>query len=144
VSPETPTEQTDPPAVRSAPSSGKGRARLIRVAVFALVAAIAGIFVWPKVPRAQEMRLHLGIGASRVVQATARVGHAGIWDREKTWRFDHGAPSSLVWSFELPNGEADVEVELSSAQAIAQRTAHVDLRGGETSIELEPTLRSLP
>ena len=111
--------------------------------MFGVVAALAGVFVWPKVPRAQEVRLHFGIGASRVVSATARVGHGGAWDREKTWRFDNGAPSSLVWAFELPNGEADVEVEVSSAQTIAQQKVHVELAGRETNVELEPTLRSL-
>jgi hypothetical protein len=150
VSPESTPDEVDAPTPTPTPArptgaSGDARRRLIRLAVFGVVAAIAGLVVWPKVPRAQEVRLHFGIGASRVVSATARVGHAGAWDREKTWRFDAstGAPSSLVWSFELPNGEADVEVEVSSAVAIAQQTVHVDLEGGETNVELEPTLRSL-
>lgn len=144
MSPDSPTDELEKPA-DPPPKGGQGdtRRRLIRVAVFAVVGAIAGIFVWPNVPREQEVRLHFGIGSSRVVQATARVGHSGAWDREKTWRFDHGAPSSLVWDFDLPNGEADLEVEVSSAQAIAQQKVHVDLQGGETSVELEPTLRSL-
>ena len=143
MSPDTPTDDLEKAVVPPPAREGDARRRLIRVAVFAVVGAIAGIVVWPNVPRAQEVRLHFGIGASRVVQATARVGHSGAWDREKTWRFDHGAPSSLVWSFDLPNGEADVEVEVSSAQAIAQQSVHLDLRGGETNVELEPTLRSL-
>jgi hypothetical protein len=122
---------------------------MIRFAVFGIVAAVAGVVVLPKVPREQQIRLHLGIGASNVLRATARVGHRdgqSAWDREKTWTFDHGAPSSLAWSFDLPNGEADVEVELVSKTTVAQRVARVRFEGtssAEQSIELEPETRGL-
>jgi len=119
------------------------RRKLIRPIVFAVVAGIAAIFLLPKVPRTQQVRLHLGVGASRVVSATARVGRDGAWDRETTWHFDRGAPASVDWAFDLPNGPANVEVELETARSTDQRTVQLELHGGETKVELSDVTRGL-
>lgn len=111
--------------------------------MFAVVAGIAALALFPKIPRNQQVRLHLGVGSTRIVAATARVGRDGVWDRETTWRFEHGAPSSVDWSFELSNGPASVEVEISSPTSTEQRTVQLDLRGGESSVELAETTRGL-
>jgi hypothetical protein len=119
------------------------RRKLVRPAVFAVVALVAGIVLFPKIPRTQQVRLHLGVGSSHVVAATARIGRDGAWDRETTWRFDHGAPASVEWSFDLPNGPAEVEVELQSATSSEQRATQIDLRGGESNVELADLTRGL-
>ena len=79
------------------------------------------------------------------MSATARVARnvTSGWERETTWRFDHGAPPSISWKFELPNGAAEVEVELVSALSITNRSTKVDLQGAETSVELSEALRGL-
>ena len=107
------------------------------------VFAIGAWFVLPKAPHEQRVRLHLGSGSTRVVRATARIGHPGAWDRETTWRFDHGAPPAIAWSFELPNGSAEIEVELATTASIVDRKAKVDLSGKETSVELSDAMRGL-
>jgi hypothetical protein len=104
---------------------------------------VAALVLWPKVPRSQQVRLHLGVGSSHVVAATARIGRDGAWDRETTWRFDHGAPASVDWSFDMPNGPAQVEVELQSATSSEQRSIQIDLRGGESDVELAELTRGL-
>ncbi len=124
---------------------GASRRRWLRFAVFGGFLGIAAAIVVPTVPRDQQLRLHLGPGSSRVTRATARITRdaAGGWDRETTWQFAHGAPPSLTWKFELPNGSADVEVELASAVAVTSRRARVDLHGEEQSVELSEALRGL-
>lgn len=123
---------------------GRRRRRWLRLAVFGGFLGFAAVLVLPNVPRAQQVRLHLGAGSTKVTRATARVGRdpAG-WDRETTWRFDHGAPPSVSWAFELPNGQAEIEVELASAVAITSTRTKVDLHGDETTVELSATLRGL-
>jgi hypothetical protein len=138
-------QATDPPAA-SPPGPDKAaraRHRLLRVAVFAAVFAIGAYFVLPKAPHGQNVRIHLGSGSSRIVRATARIGRGGNWDRETTWRFDQGAPPAIPWRFELPNGEADIEVELASSAQVVARAVHVKLSGDETSVELGDTIRGL-
>ncbi|GAC1355856.1 MAG: hypothetical protein NVSMB47_09290 [Polyangiales bacterium] len=131
--------------VTSTPRPVRARSKLqIRLVVFSILGLLAAVLILPKVPREQRMRLHFGVGSSHVVRATARVGRDGAWDRESTWRFERGAPASVEWTFALPNGEADVEVELSSATSSAQSHQRVDLRGGETSLELAEPTRGLP
>ena len=127
----------------ASPTVDTSRRKLIRPALFAVVALIAGIVLLPKVPRAQQVRLHLGVGSSHVVSATARIGRDGAWDRETTWRFDHGAPPSVDWSFDLTNGPAQVEVELQSATSSGQRSVQLDLHGGESDVELADVTRGL-
>lgn len=124
---------------------GASRRRWLRFAVFGAFLGVAGAIVLPTVPRDQQLRLHLGPGSTRVTRATARITRdlAGGWDRETTWRFDHGAPPSITWKFELPNGGADVEVELASALAVTSRRARVELSGEEQSVELSEALRGL-
>lgn len=121
------------------------RRRWLRLGVFGAILGVAAALVLPAVPRAQHLRLHLGSGSSRVVRATARIAKdvASGWDRETTWRFEHGAPPSLAWDLELPNGAADVEVELASAASIASHRTKVDLHGNETSVELGEAMRGL-
>ncbi|GAC1353063.1 MAG: hypothetical protein NVS3B20_11140 [Polyangiales bacterium] len=139
---------------------------MIRLAVFAIVAAAGAIFVLPKAPHMQHVRFHLGSGSSRIVLATARIGRptsgsagkphgleplsahppldSDRWERETIWHFDHGAPPSIEWSFELPNGEADLEVELASAAHVVGRNVKIDLAsGGETKVELVDVMGSL-
>jgi hypothetical protein len=135
VSPAAP-----PAAAQGHKSIGR---RFVRPAVFAVVAGVAAVVLLPKVPRSQQVRLHLGVGSSRVVSATARIGRDGTWDRETTWRFDHGAPASIDWSFDLANGPAQVEVELQSATSTGQRTLRIDLRGGASEVELAEVTRGL-
>jgi len=147
---ETPEEVPEEPQAEETPvisppgPSSKARARLIRIAVFAVVAAVGAWFILPKAPHEQNLRLHLGSGSSRVVRATARVGRGGAWDRETTWTFEHGAPPAIAWKFELPNGKADVEVELASSASIVGTKTNVQLGGGETNVELSETMRGLP
>lgn len=123
------------------------RSRWARFGVIGAIIGIGAALVVPNVPRSQEVRLHLGPGSSRVVRMSARVGsgHAeGGWDRQTTWRFDRGAPPSVSWSFQLPHGEADVEVELSSAlAATASKRIHLELSGKETVVELAEAMRGL-
>ena len=138
--PEAATAET--PAVPDE-RAANARRRLIRMGVIGAVFAIGAAFVLPNAPRSQRVRIHFGGGSSRVVRATARVGRDGVWDRETTWRFESGAPPSLAWSFELPNGSANVEVEVASAARIASRTVQVELSGGETSVELAPAMSGL-
>ena len=69
---------------------------------------------------------------------------ASGWDRETTWRFDNGAPPSVVWKFELPNGNAEIEVELASAAMISSQRTKIELKGEETSVELADAMRGLP
>lgn len=134
-------EPTDDPT----PHATRARRRAIRIAVFGIVAIFAVIFVLPRIPHEQQLRLHFGVGSSRIVRATARVGRGGVWDREKTWNFDRGAPSSLSWSFELSNGVADVEVELASQTTSQQRAIPIELEGGghEANVELADATRGL-
>jgi len=136
----------------ASPVAASTRRKLVRPAVFAVVLLVAALVLWPKVPRAQQLRMHLGVGSSHVVAATARIGRDGTWDRQATWRFDHGAPSSsgvggappvIDWAFDLPNGPADVEVELQSTTSSDLRAVHVDLRGGESDVELTEMTRGL-
>jgi hypothetical protein len=121
------------------------RRRWLRWGVFGAFLGVATALVLPTVPRAQHLRLHLGSGSTKVVRATARIARdvALGWDRETTWRFDRGAPPSVAWDFELPNGTADVEVELASAASISSHRAKVDLAGKETSVELSEALRGM-
>jgi hypothetical protein len=117
---------------------------LLRFAVFGVVAIGAAVFVLPALPRAQHLRLHLGSGSSQLVRASARIGHDGAWDRVTSWRFEHGAPPSISWDFELPNGAQEIEVELSSASDSVTKKVHVELAGGETTVELQDAMRGLP
>jgi hypothetical protein len=125
---------------------GDARRRWLRLGVFGAFVGIAAALVLPTVPRDQNLRLHLGPGSSKVVRATARVTRdmASGWDRETTWRFDQGAPPSIVWRFELPNGKAEVEVELASAAAVSAQRATIELKSEETSVELGEAMRGLP
>lgn len=137
----------DAPDAGPAPIGGgpsAARSRWIRLAVFAAVFAVAAIFVLPAVPRAQHVRVHLGSGSTRVTSATARIGHGGTWDRETSWRFDTGAPPSFEWDFELPNGTADVEIDLSTKDGAVSRKLQLDLRGGDATLELGEAMRGLP
>jgi hypothetical protein len=124
---------------------GRSRRRWLRFAVFGAFMGVAAALVLPTVPRDQSVRLHLGAGSTRVTRATARITRdvTGGWDRETTWSFDHGAPPSITWKFELPNGNADVEVELASAVAISSHRAKVDLAGHEATVELTDAMRGL-
>lgn len=126
--------------------SGTARRRWLRLGVFGAFIGIAAALVLPTVPREQHVRLHLGAGSTRIVAATARVARnvAEGWDRETTWRFEHGAPPSITWSFDLPNGTADVEVELASAATITHQRAKVDLHGDEMTVELAEAVQGLP
>lgn len=123
----------------SAPDdAATSRSRLIRrrsmqLALFGIIAGVVAMFVLPTVPRKQRLRLHLGIGSSSIVAVTARIGPVGSttsWDREATWRFPNGAPPSIEWTFELPDGQDAIEVELSKAQGAspAPQRSTVDLR----------------
>lgn len=120
------------------------RRRWMRIGLFLAFLATMGLFVMPRVPRSQHVRLHLGPGSSRVVRLTARVSRGGALDRETSFRFERGAPPALGWDFVLPNGGADVEVELVSASGIAERTVHVELAGEETTVEIADAVRTLP
>jgi hypothetical protein len=135
--PETPEAPLETPADRR-------RRRWMRIGLFLAFLATMGLFVMPRVPRSQHVRVHLGPGSSRVVRLTARVSRGGALDRETAFRFERGAPPALGWDFELPNGGADVEVELVSAAGIAERTVHVDLAGEETTVEIADAVRTLP
>lgn len=131
------------------PSEGDARRRWLRLGVFGAFLGVAAALVVPTVPRDQNVRLHLGAGSTKVVRATARITRdaASGWDRETTWRFDpptHSAPPSIVWRFELPNGNAEVEVELASNASIASQRAKVELKGEETTVELTEAMRGLP
>ncbi len=138
-------EPQDTPVKPAEARTAAVRRRFLRIAIFGMVLIVFGLFVLPKVPRSQQLRLHLGIGASRVVSATARVGHGapGTWDRESTWSFEHGAPATLPWAFDLPSGSAQLEVELSSATGIRTHHVAIELHGDETRVELEDVTRGL-
>jgi hypothetical protein len=138
--------ETNESTEEKSPSVGESRRRWLRLGVFGAILGVAAALVLPAVPRDQSVRLHLGPGSSKVVRATARVTRdmASGWDRETTWRFDNGAPPSIVWRFELPNGKADVEVELASSGAVSSQHAKVEFKGEETSVELAEAMRGLP
>jgi hypothetical protein len=138
------TAESDDPTERDdAPS--RARRRWLRVGVFGAFVGVAAALVVPKVPRAQEVRLHLGPGSTRVVQATARITHepGSSWDRETRWRFTNGAPPSVQWAFELPNGDSEIEVELASSTSNVTRRVRLHLGGGETNVELAEAMRGL-
>jgi hypothetical protein len=132
------------PDPQTEPAQTSRRRMLLRAAVFGVVAIGAAVFILPAVPRAQHVRLHLGSGSSQLTKASARVGRAGAWDRVTSWRFDHGAPPSISWEFELPNGAREIEVELTTASDSVTRKVSVDLEGGETNVELQEAMRGLP
>lgn len=107
------------------------RRRSMQLALFAIVVAVVAIVLLPKLPHAQRVRLHLGVGASNVTTVTARIGPPGVtndWDREATWRFPSGAPPSIVWETEHADGPCDVEVELSSQARSETTRARIDLK----------------
>ena len=131
--------------VASPPHPVRRRSKLqIRLAIFSIVGLLAAVLILPKVPREQQVRLHFGVGSRHVVGATARVGRDGAWDRESTWRFERGTPASVVWTFALPNGVADLEIELSSATSTTLQRQRVELKGGESSLELSDATSGLP
>jgi hypothetical protein len=134
---ETPAAPVETPADRR-------RRRWMRVGLFLAFLATMGLFVMPRVPKSQHVRVHLGPGSSRVVRMTARVSREGALDRETSFRFERGAPPALGWDFVLPNGGADVEVELVSASGISERKVHVELAGEETTVEIADAVRTLP
>lgn len=124
------------------------RRRWTRIGVMGFVFAVGAAMILPEVPREQRVRLHLGAGSSQVVKATARVaqvkGRSGAtWDRETTWQFPSGAPPSLAWTFELPNGAADVEVELVTKADAVAKTTRVELGGEDANVELVEAMRAL-
>ncbi|MFI5299170.1 MAG: hypothetical protein ACHREM_13825 [Polyangiales bacterium] len=107
------------------------RRRSMQFALVAIVIAVVAIVLLPKVPHAQRVRLHVGIGASNVMSVTARLGPPGAtsdWDREATWRFPSGAPPSIVWETERTDGPCDVEVELSSATRTETSRTQIELK----------------
>lgn len=136
------------PGETAAPSEtdaqAKRRRLWLRIGTFLAFIGVAGAFVLPRVPRAQHVRVHLGTGSSRVVRLTARVSRDGALDRETTFRFDRGAPPSLEWEFELPNGGADVELELASATGLGEQRTHVELDGKELTVEARDAMGKLP
>ncbi len=138
---ESPTADT--PALVETPADRRRR-RWMRIGLFLAFLATMGLFVMPRVPRTQHLRVHLGPGSSRVLRVTARISRDGALDRETTFRFERGAPPALAWDFELPNGGAEVEVELVGATGVADRKAHVELAGEETTVEIADAVRSLP
>ncbi|MBI2388977.1 MAG: hypothetical protein HYV09_05100 [Deltaproteobacteria bacterium] len=122
------------------------RRKWLRLGVFGAIVGVAAALILPTIPRGQNLRLHLGSGSSRVIRVDARVGRDGGtpgWERETTWRFDRGAPPSVNWTFELPNGAADVEVELATPTRTVSKRVHVDLNAAETTLELQDTTRAL-
>jgi hypothetical protein len=133
----------EPAAARSASAEARRR-RWLRIGVFVAFLGVAGIFVLPRVPHDQRVRVHLGPGSSRVVRVTARVSRDGVLDRETTFRFDHGAPPAFEWEFELPNGKADVELELATASGLAEQKSSVELRGEETTVEAADAMHAFP
>lgn len=141
-------EATDEPE-RDEPVAHKvgERSRWLRFGVIGAIVGIAAAIVVPNIPRSQQVRLHFGPGSSKVVQIAARVASPkfdGTWDREATFRYEKGAPPSVLWSFELQNGEADIEVELASAMAVTlSKRFHVELAGKETNVELGEAMRGL-
>jgi len=153
-------EPDEPVGDETAPEAVPQRSRWRRFGVIGAIIGIAAAVVVPNVPRAQQVRLHLGPGSSRVTHLAARVAAGnshthvppsadpwkseGAWDRQATWRFDHGAPPSVTWSFELQNGEADIEIELASSMATTlSKRFHVELTGKETNVELGEAMRGL-
>jgi hypothetical protein len=147
---------SDTAADEAADKAARARRRWTRFVVMGGVFAIGAVMIYPTVPREQDLRLHFGSGSSRVVRATARVarvvapederasGREGnAWERETTWSFANGAPPSITWSFELPNGAADVEVEVTTQLGGASRTTRIELKGGETKVELAELMRAL-
>lgn len=138
----------DEPYVPS-PRAVAARRRLLQVVGFAAVAVIGTYFILPAVSHAQRLRLHFGTGSSVLVRATARIGRdrrpnsRDEWERVATWSFDAGAPASIVWSFELPNGTAELEVELSSASAFSQQAMKIELEGGDRDVELAEAMRGV-
>ncbi len=148
----TETSETDAPeGPESDPDASAAdvrRRRFKRLAVFGGVVLIFAAVVLPKVPREQRMRIHFGVGSSRIVRATARVAtvphSASDWDHETTWPFRNGAPPAITWPFELPNGAADVQVEVETKTEIATQDVKVDLAGVEVTVELADAMKRLP
>ncbi len=134
----------EPSRAARTPAEQARRRRWLKLGLFVGSLAFMGLFVLPRVPRSQHVRVHLGPGSSRVVQLTARVSRGGALDRESSFRFARGAPPSLAWDFELPNGEAELEIELASSTGISERKVWLDLRGEEANVEVGEALRALP
>ena len=136
-------EPTAPRVLEETPADRRRR-RWMRVGLFVTFLATMGLFVMPRVPRSQHVRVHLGPGSSRVTRITARVSRGGAVDRETSFRFERGAPPALAWDFELPNGGAEVEVELVSVTGLAERKVAVELAGEEVTVEIAEAVRTLP
>ena len=125
---------------------------LRRFAPLALLipAVAAAATLKPHWPKDQSVRYELGAAASRVEEldarwAPAQAGRtstaATIDDsdlaREVTFRYAPGrAPSAIVHSPRLPDGDYDVEVELHAAGRVAQVRRKVTLEGGTTTLDL--------
>lgn len=143
---DAPLEDARTPATTEA-----ARRRGIGFVVIALIAAVAAILILPKIPRAQTLRLHLGAGSSRIAHATFRLsragddtgGREGAWERVVTYRWERGAPPSVAWTFDLPNGPAALEVELETAADRTVGTIPIELEGQEMRVELEGVMRGL-
>jgi hypothetical protein len=125
---------------------------LRRFAPLALLvpAVAAAATLKPHWPQDQSVRYELGAAAFRVEEldvrwAPAQAGRtstaATIDDsdlaREVTFRYPPGrAPSTIVHSPRLPDGDYDVEVELHAAGHVAQVRRKVTLEGGTTTLDL--------
>lgn len=144
--PEEETE-TNEPEPESRPEADERvlaqRRKWLRLGVFGAIVGVAAALILPTIPREQRLRLHLGSGSSRVVRIDARVGRDGGWERVSTWRFERGAPPSVNWTFDLPNGTADVEVDLMTATSTSSQRGRVELNAQETSVELAEAMRAL-
>lgn len=134
----------DAPAPTATEAQQARRRRWLRIGTFVAFLGVASAFVLPRVPRAQHVRVHLGSGSSRVVRVTARVSRDGSLDRETSFRFDRGAPPAFEWDFELPNGAADVEIELITLAGVAEQKTRVELDGKETTVEAKDAMGRLP
>ena len=113
---------------------------------FGAVAAGAALFLWPAMPRAQRVRMHLGVGSTRVISVRARLAdplRTTGWDRESMFQFPSGAPPSFDWTFDQENGKVRVEVELHTVNSTADGKWEILLAGGETVLELSDMMRGL-
>lgn len=111
----------------------------------------AAVYVWlgPRWPTEQHLRIALGDAGERVEEVTVRCAAAETgadWAREVTFRYAKGqAPRIVSYEPRLKSGEYLVEIEIrTDDDRVLTTDRRVRLEGGATSIDVFDLARHTP
>jgi hypothetical protein len=111
------------------------RNRLLLVGLILAISTMLYFELAPHLAVAQNIRIHLGPGASRVTRIDIVLMSQGNIERQAVFAYLDGAPPAVNWRFLRENGPAMFDVSISTSSGLRQKSENVLLDSHERSIE---------